>query len=279
MPTPALRWLPLLLAGALPWAATAAASTGPGPRLAGERSPLCQQALALGQRAFASADPEMAPPAPDALPGQDAPGQPAPYRLQLASGAEGWLYTGAADEPLAPWRVYAVPAERGGHEDCQIRFRPGERTGAALLPPALRALEALLDLSMGQDADEGTYRPTADLRVAARQTWTNVALRPWALGTPYNKRAETDAGLAEWAAGSPEHRRLYGQIQAQLQPAQAALSRYFVHRFQRSPAEAAASAAFALDVALRSHYRFPSHDSQRLSRDTNAGPNPWRSKR
>ena len=122
------------------------------------------------------------------------------------------LHPGEPYDFLATWSVYTMGAT-GARRACAIEFRPGVKTAVALLPPEVRHLERLLDRTIGS---------------------ANVALRPWALGSPYNTRAETDAGLWLWAAASPANRRLHADIQAQAPMAQRALARYYAHTFRRA---------------------------------------------
>lgn len=194
--------------------------------------------------------------------------------MRSASGVDWWIHPGEPNELLAPWRVFTLDGN-GAHEACQIVFRPAGKTDIGLLPPPVRHLERLLKRSTGLDSDEGNYRPIAQLRLAARQTWTNVALRPWALGAPYNTRDETDAGLAAWAASLPANQRLLAEITAEVPVARTALARYYERTYSRTEADAARSAAFAIDAAIRSHYAFHRKAPGALPRDTDESPNPW----
>jgi hypothetical protein len=180
-----------------------------------------------------------------------------PTVFRHPSGHYWLLHPGEPYQFLAPWFVYTVD-DRGASEACSIEFRPATKTAVALLPPEIGKLERLLDRTMGSGANEGTLNPTARLRVAVQQTWANVALRPWALGSPYNTSAEVEAALSDWAAASPANARLRLAIDAQARLAERALAGYYMRVFHRGRADAARAAAFAIDVAIREHYTFHS---------------------
>lgn len=194
-----------------------------------------------------------------------------PSIFRTASGIHWLLHPGEPYDFLAPWSVHEV-GEKGVRLSCTLQFRPKVTAAVNLLPPEVRRLEKLLDRTIGSGENEGTLQPTARLRLSVQQTWANVALRPWALGSPYNTRAETDAGLSAWAAADPANRRLLAAIGTHAKVAQRALTRYYARTFP--PVDARAAATFAIDVAVRQHYVFSSDDPERHSRKT-IGPNPW----
>jgi hypothetical protein len=178
---------------------------------------------------------------------------------------------------LGDWRIY-VAEPVGLTWRCTVHFRPPVRTAVSLLPPPVRTLARLLDQTLGRGDNEGTLQPTARLRLAVEQTWANAALRPWALGEPYNTRAEVDAGLPAWSRHGATYRKAYQEIQSQYPRAEHALAVYYHRHFRRTAAEAQSLAAYVLDIALRAHYAFQSEDPHRYFRQEQAPANPWRSK-
>lgn len=177
---------------------------------------------------------------------------------------------------LSDWEIHVVEP-KGAPVRCTIQFRPEVENAAGLLPQEVRILAGLLDSTMGKGANEGTGQWTARLRLAAQHTWANAALRPWALREPYNTRGEVDDGLKDWSRHGATHFKVYRDIQRQYSLAEQSLAEYYQRNFGRSAKDARASAVYALDIALRSHFAFHSNDPNKYSRNENAQRNPWRS--
>ena len=188
-------------------------------------------------------------------------------------GADGplWVLTvGQPFEFLDHWTVY-VPGPDSLRQACTIRFRPDVKAAVDLLPQPVRALEALLDRTLGSGVGEGTLHPTTRLRNEVEYAWANAVMRPWANIVPYNDRATVDAGLAEWAEAEPSNRTLLRAIRRQYPRAERSLAQYYRTRFHATPDAARRQAAYLLDLVYRHHYAFPHGDAP-----TNvAGPNPW----
>jgi hypothetical protein len=178
---------------------------------------------------------------------------------------------------LADWHVYSNGTS-GLEMRCTVRFRPDVNPTTKLLPDAVQKLAQLVDQTLGTGADEGTLQPTARLRLDIAHTWANVALRPWALPTPYNTREEVDAGLTAWASSGKRPRKIQQEIQNQYPLAQQALAEYYKTTFGRTDKDAAASAAFALDIAFRTGFTFPAKDPNRQPKGALASSNPWRNR-
>lgn len=185
-----------------------------------------------------------------------------------------FLLLGQPLEVFAAWEAYDV-ADEAMRPLCRIEFLPkSDQIPSALLPPAVREFERLVDQTMGSGANEGTMQATAHLRGEVRYTWANVALRPWALRRPYNLRETVDAGLAAWAKADPGNRRTLQAIHRQYPLAEAALAGYYRQHFGRTLVDARKSAAYAIDLAFRMHFVF--HEEGRWDDDHPTGPpNPW----
>lgn len=193
--------------------------------------------------------------------------------LIFQSNGSGQIWFIDVGEPyffLAPWQVHLVePA--GVALKCTVQFHPNAKTAVDLLPRPVQELERLLDLTIGPGNDEGTLQSTARLRLDVEHTWANAALRPWALDSPYNSRAEVDDGLKAWASNGANHAAIHRAIQRQYSIAERSLARYYQSTFRRSAKEARTLSTYVLDNAFRSHYVFHSE-----SRGENTGaPNPW----
>lgn len=193
------------------------------------------------------------------------------------SGATWLINVGPPYIFLSDWKIHVVEPQ-GTPVRCTIQFRPEAENAASLLPQEVRMLAGLLDSTMGKGENEGTGKWTAGLRLAARHTWANAALRPWALREPYNTRGEVDDGLKDWSRHGAMHLKVHRDIQRQYSLAEQSLAEYYRRNFGRSAKDARASAAYALDIALRSHFAFRSNDPNAYSRKENAQSNPWRSK-
>jgi hypothetical protein len=143
-------------------------------------------------------------------------------------GADGPLWVLTVGQPfrfLDHWTVY-VPAPDGLQHACMIRFRPDVKAAVDLLPEPVRALEALLDRTMGSGKGEGTLHPTTRLRNEVEDAWADAAMRPWANIVPYNDRATVDTGLAAWAQAEPSNRVLLRAIHRQYPRAERSLAPY-----------------------------------------------------
>jgi hypothetical protein len=188
-------------------------------------------------------------------------------------GADGplWVLTvGTNYRFLDQWTVY-VPDSDGLLRACAIRFHPDVKAAVDLLPRPVRALQALLDRTMGSGVGEGTLHPTVQLRIDVDETWADAAMRPWANIAPYNSRAVVDAGLAAWAESAPWNRTLLRAIRRQYPRAERSLAQYYRTRFHVTPGAARRQAAYLLDLAYRQHYVFPHGATPTFVAD----PNPW----
>lgn len=199
-----------------------------------------------------------------------------PTVFRAASGTHWLLHQGEPWGFMQAWTVHTI-GHAGAQIACTVHFRPDVNAGIDLLPPEVRRLERLLDRTMGWGKDEGTLQPTARLRASAQRAWDNAALRPWAIEQPFSSRAEVNSGLSAWATKNQDNRQLLAAIRAQEAPAQRALARYYTRVFNRSPAEAKAAAAFAVDAAIRHHYAFPikKPEDPTDGPDRTTVPNPW----
>lgn len=194
------------------------------------------------------------------------------YRL----GADGPLWVLTVDGPgwfLAPWTVY-VPGTDTLRQACTIQFRPEAEHAVDLLPGPVRALDAMLDKTIGSGIGEGSLAQTARLRVNVEHTWADVAIRPWAAAGAYNDRATVDRALAAWGGGNAASRGLLQAIRRQYPLAQRALAGYYRDRFGVTPASATRRAAYLLDIAYRAHYVFHQDPSAAPATDA-ARDNPW----
>jgi hypothetical protein len=214
---------------------------------------------------------------------------PATPQPQAPLIADGWLPPLVLREPeggvwlvdmgqpfvhLADWQVHAV-GSGGVRRLCTVRFRLAGDDALQLLPPAVRELGRLLQATIGSGTGEGTLQPSARIRNDVAHAWANAAMRPWAIGSASNTRAEVDAGLSRWAARDAASRARHQAVLKQLPLARRALAEHYLRQFPRTPAAAATLADFALDVALRTHYVFASDDPDKDQRDANLRPNPW----
>jgi len=198
-----------------------------------------------------------------------------PFIFQSNVSKRLWLvFVGEPYQVLGAWSVHAI-GSRGLESRCTIEFSSNSDDPVTLLPPAVVALERLLDRTIGSGREEGTLQPTAAIRLTVQHTWGNLALRPWALGQPYNTRTQVDAALAEWASGVRRDKRLLDDIRAHYEPAERALAAYYKREFQRSSTDAAKFAAYALDVAYRMHFVF--HRDPDGSEKAQSS-NPWHSR-
>ncbi|SDF73092.1 hypothetical protein SAMN05428966_12023 [Massilia sp. PDC64] len=193
-------------------------------------------------------------------------------------GADGPLWVLTVGQPfrfLDHWTVY-VPEADGLQQACTIRFRPDVKAAIDLLPKPVRALEALLDRTMGSGMGEGTLHPTTRLRNEVEDAWANAAMRPWANIVPYNDRATVDAGLATWAEAEPSNGALLRAIRRQYPRAERSLAQYYRTRFHAAPDAARRQAAYLLDLVYRHHYAFPHGDAPTNVADANPWPQPRR---
>lgn len=163
-----------------------------------------------------------------------------------------WLIDVGSPRSFSPyWNVY-VPKEGKYQATCQVQFSPKVKKSASLLPPPVQRLARLLDQSIGGFTEFG------ELRNEVQQTWVNVALRPGAMGAPYNSRKEVASGLSGWAEQGMGYRVAHNQIGAQYKVAETALAMYYATHFKMSENKSRATAKKVLDIAFRRHYVFPS---------------------
>jgi hypothetical protein len=182
-----------------------------------------------------------------------------------------WVLTvGTNYRFLDQWTVY-VPDADGLRQACTIRFHPDVKAPVDLLPRPVRALQAMLDRTIGSGVGEGTLHPTSSLRIDVDEAWASAAMRPWTNVVPYNSRAAVDAGLANWAETAPWNRTLLRAIRRQYPRAERSLAQYYRTRFHAGPDAARRQAAYLLDLIYRQHYVFPHGDAPTFV----AGENPW----
>ena len=199
-----------------------------------------------------------------------------PLVFEEKNSSRSWIIdVGQPWQFLGDWKVYVAEAE-GVKLSCTVQFRPAVKKAISLLPKPVQELARLLDQTMGTGENEGTLQPTGRLRLAVEHNWANVALRPWARGRAYNTREEVESNLKDWSLKGSSYRSVYQKIQHQYPLAEQSLANYYQRQFHRSANEAEAIAAYALDIAFRSHYSFHSYDSNSYFRDTNTRPNPWK---
>lgn len=180
-----------------------------------------------------------------------------PLVFQSKNAEKLWLvYVGEPYVFSPNWVVY-LPIAGQLQETCKVQFRPNVKHATSLLPGPVQRLATLLDQTMGRGENEGTLQPTARLRINVGQAWANAALRPWAMGTPYNSREEVDAGLSMWAENGQAYKAARAEIQVQYKTAEKALTAYYKRRFNMSRVESQSTAESVLDNALRTHYVFP----------------------
>jgi len=181
----------------------------------------------------------------------------APLVFQNRKAKSLWLIDVGQPYVFSPdWLVY-LPIAGQLQEACKVQFRPNVKHPTLLLPGPVQRFSALLDRSIGGGENEGTLQPTARIRVNVDQAWANAALRPWAMGTPYNSREEVDAGLSTWAESGPTYRAAHSEMQVRYKIAEKALAAYYEDRFNMSKPESQSTAKNVLDIALRTHYVFP----------------------
>lgn len=183
-----------------------------------------------------------------------------PLMLRDVKSGAVWAVDTENYDTSGAWTVYAARAQ-GTKARCIVTFAPKMKTAFDLLPPTVRALARDLDGTLGNGMDEGTLHPTARMRYEVTQAWTNVAVRPWAVGTdrvwPYNTRRDVDAGLKRWSHGAASFRVLYKRIQGEYPAAVDELAALYVARFGKTPEAARALAIHNIDVAYRDHFIFP----------------------
>lgn len=139
----------------------------------------------------------------------------APLVFQGKNANNLWLvYVGEPYVFSPNWLVYLTIAGQL-QEACKVQFRPNVRFSPSLLPGPVQRLATLLDQSIGRGENEGTLQPTARIRINIDQAWANAALRPWAMGAPYNSREEVDTGLSKWAENGKAYRAVHAEIQTQ----------------------------------------------------------------
>lgn len=181
----------------------------------------------------------------------------APLVFQSKNAGNLWLvYVGEPYVFSPNWLVY-LPIAGQLQKACEVQFHPNVNHATSLLPSSVQRLAMLLDQSIGRGENEGTLQPTARIRISVDQAWANAALRPWAMGTPYNSREEVDAGLSAWAENGKTYRAAYVEIQVQYKIAEKALKSHYKKRFNMSKIESQSTAKNVLDTALRTHYVFP----------------------
>lgn len=176
---------------------------------------------------------------------------------------------------LLPWRII-VQSDSGIETPCTIAFKPDVRDSLLLLPASVRKLGYLLLDTMGDGKDDGTLQPTGRLKFGAQGIWANAALRPWALDEPNNTREDVDEALHDWAKGVKSFYALYNDIYTLYPTAQKDLAAYYRKNFRLNSNQAKKLAAYALDIAFRSHYVFSKGGNGGLPRKPSDG-NPWNS--
>lgn len=176
--------------------------------------------------------------------------------------------------PLADWGVYGYSGSQY-EKLCDLKFISDKKRLMSGLPSSVLRLGALLDATLGPGNNEGTLQSTARLRGEVVRIWTNIEKRPWSLSESdvYNSRDEVDSGLSDWAERGPKAHAVYEDIKKQYPVAERALSNYFHKTFQLNPERARQLAAWALDIAMRSHYAFPNGTQYFRYDDVNT--NPW----
>jgi hypothetical protein len=182
-----------------------------------------------------------------------------PLLLQQKADGDVWaIDVGAPYDFLASWSVYSIGAD-GAAKRCAIQFHRDAKSAVALLPAPVRKLAALLNGTLGNGEDEGTFQQTAGIKIDVMHSWASVAVRPWAAvkATPYNNRDTVDAGLKTWSRKAPSFRRLYWKIIRQYPKAERSLMRYYHTQFYLSGARSKAMAKQALDIAFRMYFVFP----------------------
>jgi hypothetical protein len=142
----------------------------------------------------------------------------------------------------------------------------------------LEALFNLLERIAGGD-NCGTLHPGTRLAIAAAQSKSRSAFRPWSLhdgiesiaeetyvggaGGPYNDRERIDRFLATWADESLSNFRLYRDLAPTERAAIAAMATYYSAAFGVSDDVAHAEAARVTDQVIRRHFVFPANNEPR----------------
>lgn len=181
----------------------------------------------------------------------------APLIFQGKNSTHLWLiYVGEPYFFSPGWVIY-LPIAGRMQKACEVQFRPRVKHAASLLPRSIQRLATLLDRSIGSGENEGTLQPTARIRINVQQAWSNAALRPWAMSTPYNSRKEVEAGLSIWAEHGKMYQVAYAQIQAQYRIAEGELRSYYNRQLNMSKIASQIAAKNVLDIAYRAHYVFP----------------------
>jgi len=172
---------------------------------------------------------------------------------------------------LANWQVYTAGSRK---VTCTIAFTPAEQAPEAGLPEPVLSLVSKLDKALGEGTDEGTLQPTTRIRLEGKHALANIALRPWAISAAqvYNSRAQVEAGLAAWAESAESNRQRYDQIKLTYSEAEHALADYYARTFGLRALAARTSAAWNLDVLLRTFFVFA--DEQDGQKGEEAA-NPW----
>lgn len=194
-----------------------------------------------------------------------------------------WFLDVALANSEGSWSVYIPDSSHPEPTPvCTVEFWPWPESDSSMfglthvvsrLPNAVSRLAELLDQSIGSGRDEGTLQPTAALRIRIKRVWNNLADRPWALSYDdgHQSRDAVDNFLSAWSSEAPSFAKIYRQIQQTYPSAQLALSSYYRRKFGLPKAKADSFAKWALDVAYRSNYDFPSEGNA----DVLSPPNPW----
>ena len=201
-----------------------------------------------------------------------------PLVLRERESGRYWILETGRDYPvLSDWLVRVADA-KGMVLRCRVLFRPDLEGAVSLLPEPVQELARLLDETLGPAGYrevEGTLQQTGRLRGFVQAIWANAALRPWSLHEPYNTREEVDEGLEVWSHQGAAYLDQYNRIKRQYQAAEQSLADYYRGAYDLNASEATAFSAYAIDIALRAHYMFPSEDPNSYFRNKNAPPNPW----
>jgi len=196
-----------------------------------------------------------------------------PLVLGVKDTGELWfINVGQPYEFMPDWQIYAS-GKTGVKPVCSIQFHPAYDNVTKLLPAPVKNFAVLLDKTMGSGKGEGTLQTTGTMRKEVQETWANIIMRPWTLKEPFNTREEVDAGLKNWSRRNLKH---YQSIKQQYPKAENALAEYYQAKFKLSPQKAKIQSAYAMDIALRSHFEFHSDDPNKFDRFKNVNRNPWR---
>ncbi|WP_155952585.1 hypothetical protein [Pseudomonas sp. URMO17WK12:I4] len=172
---------------------------------------------------------------------------------------------------FANWQVYTSGAREA---TCTIAFTPADQAPEAGLPEPVLNLVSKLDKALGEGADEGTLQPTARVRLEGKHALANLSLRPWAIsgGQVYSSRTQVEAGLAAWAEAEESNRQHHDQIKQLYSEAEQALADYYARTFGLPAQAARTSAAWNLDVLLRTFFAFADEQGGQKGE---TGTNPW----